>query len=244
MFTELHAQSAFSFLEGAELPETLVDEAARLDMHALALVDRDGLYGAPRFHRAATAAGLTPIIGSEVTIEDGSRLPLLVEDRTGYRNLSRLLTRMKLGAPKGRATLALADLERHAEGLVCLTGGANGPLARLVSAGRYDDALDRLATLVRVFGRDGCFVEVQRHLDRDGERTLERLVRLARAARVRLVATNQPLYAKTDLDHAGRRLSVNAERGLRSPAAMAHAFADLPEALATTDELALRLQFT
>src|SRR2546430_498664 len=229
-------------------------------MGALALVDRDGLYGAPRFHRAATAAGLAPIIGSEVTLEDGSRLPLLVEDRTGYRNLSRLLTRMKLAAPKGQAALALADLERHTDGLVCLTGGANGPLARLVSAGRYDDALERLITLVRLFGRDGCFVEVQRHLDRDGERTLERLVRLARAARVRLVATNQPLYAKpggravadvftclrekTDLDHAGRRLSVNAERGLRSPAAMARAFADLPDAVATTDELALRLQFT
>jgi error-prone DNA polymerase len=260
MFVELHAQSAFSFLEGADLPETLVTEAARLGMGALALVDRDGLYGAPRFHRAATAAGLTPIIGSEVTLEDGSRLPLLVEDRTGYRNLSRLLTRMKLAAPKGQAALALADLERHTDGLVCLTGGANGSLARLVSAGRYDDALERLITLVRLFGRDGCFVEVQRHLDRGGERMLERLVRLARAARVRLVATNQPLYAKpggravadvftclrekTDLDHAGRRLSVNAERGLRSPAAMARAFADLPEAVATTDELALRLQFT
>src|SRR6058998_1531048 len=260
MFVELHAQSAFSFLEGADLPEMLVAEAARLGMGALALVDRDGLYGAPRFHRAATAAGLTPIIGSEVTLEDGSRLPLLVEDRTGYRNLSRLLTRMKLAAPKGRAALALADLESHADGLVCLTGGAGGPLARLVSAGRYDDALERLITLVRLFGRDGCFVEVQRHLDRDGERTLERLVRLARAARVGLVATNQPLYAKpggravadvftclrekTDLDHAGRRLHVNAERGLRSPAAMARAFADLPDALATTEELALRLQFT
>src|SRR5213594_200226 len=260
MFVELHAQSAFSFLEGADLPETLVAEAVRLDMHALALVDRDGLYGAPRFHRAATAAGLTPIIGSEVTLEDGSRLPLLVEDRTGYRNLSRLLTRMKLAAPKGQAALALADLERHTDGLVCLTGGANGPLARLVSAGRYDDALERLITLVRLFSRHGCFVEIQRHLHRDGERTLERLVRLARAARVGLVATNQPLYAKpggravadvftclrekTDLDHAGRRLSVNAERGLRSPAAMARAFADLPDAVATTDELALRLQFT
>src|SRR5437773_1487582 len=135
MFVELHAQSAFSFLEGADLPETLVTEAARLGMGALALVDRDGLYGGPRFHRAATAAGLTPIIGSEVTLEDGSRLPLLVEDRTGYRNLSRLLTRMKLAAPKGQAALALADLERHTDGLVCLTGGANGPLARLVSAG-------------------------------------------------------------------------------------------------------------
>src|SRR2546430_17320955 len=109
-------------------------------MGALALVDRDGLYGAPRFHRAATAAGLTPIIGSEVTLEDGSRLPLLVEDRTGYRNLSRLLTRMKLAAPKGQAALALADLERHTDGPACLTGGANGPPARLARPRRFSEA--------------------------------------------------------------------------------------------------------
>src|SRR3989442_12521664 len=135
---------------------------------------------------------------------------------------------MKHAAPKGQAALALADPERHTGGPVCLTGGANGPLARLVSAGRYDDALERLITLVRLFGRDGCFVEVQRHLDRDGERTLERLVRLARAARGTLVATKQPLYAKpagragaagltcpleqTGLDHGLRPLAVRAER--------------------------------
>src|SRR2546430_1964387 len=89
---------------------------------------------------------------------------------------------MKLAAPKGQAALALADLERHTDGLVCLTGGANGPLARLVRAGRYDDALERLITLVRLFGRDGCFVEVQRHLDRDGEGTPQRPARLPRAA--------------------------------------------------------------
>src|SRR3989442_13411313 len=103
---------------------------------------------------------------------------------------------MKHAEPKGQAALELADLERHTNGLVCLTGGANGPLARLVSAGRYDDALERLITLVRLFGRDGCFVEVQRHLDRDGERTLERLGRLARAARVRPVPTHLPPSAK------------------------------------------------
>src|SRR5207244_1007544 len=112
-------------------------------------------------------AGAPPITGSEVTLEDGSRLPLLVEDRTGYRNLSRLLTRMKLAAPKGQAALALADLERHTDGLVCLTGGANGPLARLVRAGRYYDALDGLITLVLLFGCDRFFVEVERHFDRD-----------------------------------------------------------------------------
>src|SRR5919204_4132190 len=121
MFVELHAQSAFSFLEGAELPETLVAEAARLGMPALALVDRDGLYGAPRFPHAALGAGIKPLVGSELTLEDGSRLPLLVEDREGYRNLSRLITRMKLTAPKGEATLAIDDVPPYATGLVCLT---------------------------------------------------------------------------------------------------------------------------
>src|SRR5215210_4536798 len=100
MFVELHAQSAFSFLEGAELPETLVAEAAQRGMGAIALLDRDGVYGAPRLHRAAVNAGLKALVGAEITMAGGARLPLLVEDREGYQNLCRLITRMKLRAPK------------------------------------------------------------------------------------------------------------------------------------------------
>src|SRR5262245_16186314 len=260
MFVELHAQSAFSFLEAAEQPETLIAEAARLGMGAVALVDRDGVYGAPRFHQAAESAGVTPIVGAEVTLADGARLPLLVEDREGYRNLSRLITRAKLGASKGGGRVSLEDLERHADGLVCLTGGAAGPLARRVAAGDREGGRALLDGLVAIFGRDGCFVEVQRHFDRDQERVLERLVTLASAARVAVLATNQPLYArpggravadvftcirdKTDLDHAGTRLARNAERGLRGEAAMARVFADMREALHQSGELALRLGFT
>ena len=107
MFVELHAQSAFSFLEGAEHPEALVAEAARFEMSVLALVDRNGLSAAPRLYQAATRAGIRPLIGSELTLRDGSRLPLLVEDRDGYRNLSRLITLMKLRAPKGEGALDL-----------------------------------------------------------------------------------------------------------------------------------------
>ena len=260
MYVELHAQSAFSFLEGAELPETLVAEAARRGLPALGLLDRDGLYSAPRFHRAAVGAGIRPLVGSELTLADGSRLPLLVEDREGYQNLSRLITRMKLGAPKGRARLALEDLAPHTAGLVCLTGGAHGPLAAAVRAGDRGRARGLLDRLVALFGRSGCFVEVQRHLDRAQERDLQRLVTLARDARLPIVATAQPLYCrpggravadvftcireKTDLDHAGRRLAANAERGLADAVAMAERFPDLPEALAATGELALRLGFT
>jgi error-prone DNA polymerase len=260
MFVELHAQSAFTFLEGADQPEALVAEAARRGMPALALVDRDGVYGAPRFHRAAVEVGVRPLVGSELTLAAGARLPVLVEDREGWQNLCGLITRAKLGAPKGKAAITLEDLEASATGLVCLTGGARGPLAGAVHAGDRDAARRILDRLVTIFGRDNVFVEVQRHFDRQQERDLERLVALARSARVPLLAANQPLYArpggravadvftcireKTDLDHAGRRLLANAERGLRDTAAMAEAFRDLPDAVAAGSELALRLGFT
>src|SRR3989442_1400138 len=180
MFVELHAQSAFSFLEGTEQPETLVAEAARLGMPTLALIDRDGLYGAPRFYPAGGRAGLTPLVGSELTLSGGSRLPLLVEDREGYQNLCRLITRMKLGAPKGEAALALGDLEPYAQGLVCLTGGCRGPLGRRLAAGDWEAAPACLDRLVGVLGRSSCFVGVQRDLDREEERTVEGVVGLAR----------------------------------------------------------------
>jgi len=260
VFVELHAQSAFTFLDGAEQPETLANEAARLGMPAVALVDRDGVYGAARFHRAAEHAGVRALIGSELTLADGARLPVLVEDGDGYRNLCRLITRLKLGAPKGAGRVTLEDLEPYAGGLVCLTGGRHGPLAGDVARGDREGARRTLDRLAGIFGRDNCFVEVQRQLTRAQERDLTRLVMLAGAARLPLVASNQPLYArpggravtdvftcireKTDLDHAGRRLTENGERDLKGGLEMAQRFRDLPEALANTGELAMRLAFT
>jgi error-prone DNA polymerase len=260
MFVELHAQSAFTFLEGAEQPDTLVNEAARLGMPAIALVDRDGVYGVARFHRAAENAGVRALVGAELTLADGARLPVLVEDRDGYRNLCRIITRLKLGAPKGNGRIALDDLAPYATGLVCLTGGARGPLAGAIARGDRAAARSVLDRLAGIFGRDSCFVEVQRHLDRGQERDLARLVTLAREARLPLVAANQPLHCrpggravsdvftcireKTDLDHAGRRLTANGERDLKGGLEMAQRFRDLPDALANTGELALRLSFT
>jgi len=240
MFIELHAQSAFSFLEAAEQPETLAEAAARLEMPALALVDRDGVYGAPRFYRAMTKLGLRAIVGSELTLRDGSRLPLLVEEREGYQNLCRLITKAKLsGAPA-----TLDDVEEHARGLVCLTGTADAHLDRLLG----------------IFGRGGCFVEIQRHLDRAEERRAQRLLALADRQRAPLVATNQPVYCRpggravadvltcirehVDLDHAGHRLARNAERSLKPARAMERLFADRPDAVANAGELATRLNFT
>ncbi len=260
MFIELHAQSAFSFLEGAEVPETLVAEAAKRDMGAIALLDRDGVYGAPRLHRAAVDAGIKALVGAEVTLVGGARLPLLVEDHEGYQNLCRLITKMKLRAPKGEAAATWEDLDTHASGLVCLTGGAHGPLAAPVAAGDRDTAVACLDRLVSIFGNAGCFVELQRHFDRRQERDLQRLVALARTRDVPVLATNQPLHAraggraladvlacireKTDLDHAGRLLAANGERAVKGEREMTRIFHDLPGAVAASGELALRLGFT
>src|SRR3954469_14496682 len=131
MYIELHAASAFSFLQGASLPESLVERAAALDYPALALLDADGVYGAPRFHKAAKQAGLKAIIGAELTIRSSGsptwRLPVLVATAEGYRNLCRLITRMKMQAAsprggKGEGALVLEELDGFTAGLVALGG--------------------------------------------------------------------------------------------------------------------------
>ena len=111
MYAELHAASAFSFLEGASLPEDLVGRAQELGYEAVALCDRDGVYGAPRFYQAAKAAGLKPIVGCEISMESGRRLTVLVENRRGHQNLCRLLTRMHLSGPKGEGRANWDDVE-------------------------------------------------------------------------------------------------------------------------------------
>ena len=265
MYIELQTASAFSFLRGASLPEALVDRAAALGYPMLALADRDGLYGIPRFHKAAQAAGLRALVGCELTLglpqgPDAVRragpvwpLVVLVSTRAGYQNLCRLLTRMKLRAPKGEGALTLDELDGQVSGLVALPG------ASLLDARRHGvgGLLDRL---VGLFGRGQVYVALSRHLDRDQERHNELLIDLAAAYRVPVVATGgvrfatpdeRPLHDiftclhhKTTLPAAGRRLVANAERYLRSPEAMAARFADLPHAVTASRTLAERLEYT
>ena len=260
LYVELHAKSAFSFLEAAGLPEALAEEAARLDQPAIALLDRDGVYGAPRLYRACSRLGLSALVGAEVTLEDGGRLPLLVEDREGYRNLCRLLTRIKMRAPKGEGAATLDDLAEHAAGLVALTGGDEGPVAcRLATHGATETRalIERLASL---FGRFNVYVELQRHLRRDQEARNEWLSVQAAALGLPLLATNSPRLIRrqdrplldaltcirehTTLERAGRLLAQNSERYLKSGRVMERLFHDCPEAVANSGELALRLGFT
>src|SRR5215470_9074584 len=127
-YVELRCRSAFSFLRSASLPEDLVECAAALGYDALALGDRHGVYGAPRFFTAARRAGVRALVGAEVTVADAGTLWLLVEDRTGYTNLCCLLTVAAAGRAKGDALATWDQVEEHAPGLHCLAGGEDGPL--------------------------------------------------------------------------------------------------------------------
>ncbi|MGE0446584.1 MAG: PHP domain-containing protein, partial [Vicinamibacterales bacterium] len=265
MYIELHAASAFSFLQGASLPESLVERAATLGYPALALLDADGVYGAPRFHRAALKAGIKPIIGAELSIAAPSsiqnskfkiqnwRLPVLVAGQRGYQNLCRLVTTMKMRAPKGEGALALEELDGMTGGLVALAGQPILDVRRYGVGG----LLDRL---VGIFGRQHVCVELQRHLQRDEEAANDALTNLARGFRVPVIASNDVRFAeprdralfdvltcvrhKTTVDAAGRALARNAERYLKSPEAMAQLFVDRPDALKGTLALAERLEYT
>lgn len=257
-YVELHASSAFSFLESAADPEQLASEAVRLNYPALAMVDRDGLSGAPRFYRACNQAGIRAIVGAAVSLPEGP-LPLLAKTPAGYRNLCRIISDMKLSAEKGEGTTTLEQIAPFTEGLVCLTGGATGPLATCLEKDPKK-ASSFLSRLVHIFDADHTYVELQRHLCRSEEKLNQQLIQLARQFSLPLLATNgvqqatcsqRPLldvltciYHKTTIDTAGRLLQRNAESYLKSPAAMSQLFADLPEAVRNTRLLAERLDFT
>ena len=286
MFIELHSRSAFSFLEGASLPEDLIAMCAHLNMPAMALLDRDGVYGAPRFYMAARKAKIKAHMGAELTsdisdfrlkIEDRDpprpisnlkskicnpfRLPLLVSSRAGYQNLCRLITKMKLRAQKkGEGAVRKEELQEHAAGLICLTGGDDGPLAIALAQGGMEQARRSVECLAGIFGHGNVYVELQRHLHRQQEARNRAAIEIARSLKLPLLATNGVCYATprerelcdvfTAIRHhatlatAGRLLARNSERHLKSPQQMQQLFADLPEALANTVELSSRLEFT
>src|SRR5215210_6631435 len=128
-YVELHCHSAFSFLDGASHPAELAAAAAEQGHPALAVTDHDGLYGAMELAQAAKPLGVRTIAGAELTLDDGHHLTLLCEDRTGYSNLCRLITRAHEGTRERPTdprppTVTLDDVGRHAAGLVCLTGCA------------------------------------------------------------------------------------------------------------------------
>ena len=264
-YVELHARSAFSFLRGASFPEHLAEVGAELGLPAIALTDRNGVYGAPRFYARGKELGIKPVVGAELAMEDGSVLPVLVESRRGYQNLCRLVTNGHLRAPKGECALGWEELPEFAEGLVALTGDEDGPLARAIQAhdsgnGEARSPQQVLERITRTFGTDRVYVELQRQHLRGEDRLIRSQCELAERHRLPILATGGVLYARrsgrqvldvftclrnhTHLDAAGTLLARNSERHLKSAAEMQELFRDLPQAIENTVRLADRLQFS
>ncbi len=269
MYVELHARSAFSFLEGACLPEQLARRCGELELPGIALLDRDGVYGSPRMHVAGREAKIKAHVGAEVTlancllkgIKRDVRYSLLAESRDGYQNLCRLITCYKFREKnKGEGFTTPEEVREHSRGLVCLTGGEEGPLAAALERGGMDEARREIEKLVSVFGQNNVYVELQRHFERDEEYRNRAALEIAESLRLPVLATNGVAYAKSEqrtiadvfaclrhkrrLDNAGRLLHRNSERYLRSPVEMERLFYDLPDAIANTAALSNRLQFS
>ncbi|WP_263418327.1 DNA polymerase III subunit alpha [Terriglobus albidus] len=277
-YVELHAASAFSFLEGGSLPETIAKRAFEVDMPAMALLDRNGFYGSARFHKIAGENHIHAHVGAEVSSaafgqrlapptwlphqhrSEPARLPLLCETRQGYQNLCQLITRFKMREKKKQeGTATLSDLEEHAAGLICLTGGDEGPLASALQRGGEEAGRDLVERLVHLFGQSNVYVELQRHCEREEEWRNQAAIRIAHSLKLPILATNGVRYATrqdreildlftairnhTELDRAGRLLSINNQRYIRDAKQMSALFRDIPGAVENTLELSSRLTF-
>src|SRR5919198_2945196 len=185
MYVELHCHSAYSFMAGASLPVELVAAAGEQGHGALALTDHNGLHGAMEFAQAAKPLGLRPITGAELTLDDGSHITLLCESRAGYTSLCRLITRAHEATRERPAeptppAVSLEDVERHAEGLVCLSGCArDGALAARVERGEHAAAAAIGRRLLHAFGPERLRVELQRPFARHDRRRNRLLAGLA-----------------------------------------------------------------
>jgi len=277
-YIELHAASAFSFLAGASQPEALIDRAAELDMPAIALTDRNGLYGVARFHTQAKRCRINAHIGAEIAVSSfGSgltppswlphqfpneppRIVLLCASQIGYQNLCQLITRFKMReATKAEGAATFDDLAEFSSGLICLTGGDEGPLASALAHGGHDEARKLLGKLAAVYGRGNLYVELQRHQMREEECRNQSLLSLASSFNLPVIAANGVRYAvdkdremldvftairhhKT-LDQAGRLLTANDSRALSTAREMTALFHDIPEAIANTRVVSDRLAF-
>lgn len=263
-YVELHARSAFSFLEGASLPEAMAQQAANLELPGLAILDRDGLYGSPRLYMNAKKLGIRSHIGAEVSVDVFAhqvqppvwqphiipkrpvRLSLICESQKGYQNLSHLISHYKL-AQKSKADgiAPFRKLEEHVAGLVCLTGGDEGPLAAALERGGMEEARQTLSRLVRTFGERNVYVELQRHGISEQEARNQAAVSLAREFHLPLLTTNgvntateyerEVLDVMTSirhgcsLDEAGLLLQRNSKRHMRPGEEMLRLFRDLPK---------------
>jgi error-prone DNA polymerase len=275
----LHATSAFSFLAGASLPERLIQRAVELEMPAIALADRNGLYGAARFHTAGQPCQMKAHIGAEIAVSsfgnritppswlphqfpaEPPRIVLLCASQVGYQNLCQLITRFKMReVTKAEGAATIEDLEEFSAGLICLTGGEEGPLASSLARSGEGEARKTIERLAAIYGRGNVYLELQRHQEREEEHHNQSLLSIAESLGLPVIATNGVGYADVKdrelldaftairhhatLDQAGRLLARNDMRHLRAAREMVQLFSDIPEAIANTRIVSDRLEFT
>ncbi|HEX5725307.1 MAG TPA: DNA polymerase III subunit alpha, partial [Longimicrobiaceae bacterium] len=257
IYAELHCHSAFSLGDGAATPEALAARAAELGYRALALTDHDDLGGAVRFSRACSEAGITPLLGAELTLADGSHLTLVVENSVGWRNLCALLTAARLEAPRGEPGVPFDLLAARAEGLLALSGCPRGRVPALLLQGEQREARAHAGRLREAFG-ERFHLELWDHRTHGEAALCAELLELARALDLPWVVTNDVHYAdpagravhdlltcvrrQVTLDEAHRRgwLRPSAEWCLQPPGEVARRWSARPEGVRRTLEIAER----
>jgi error-prone DNA polymerase len=278
-YAELHVWSNFTFLEGASHPEELVGAAVAAGLAGLALTDRDGLYGAVRFAKAAKEQKLPALCGAELTLETSDpepiragrparpasevpthtpRIVLLAENARGYANLCELISLAQLRGRKRDARARLDDFAGRTDGLIALSGGANGLVEKALRA-RDDAGARAIGTRLRDLFPGRFYLELQHHLRPEDGALVQALVALAQRLNVPYVATNGVAYVdredahlcdvltcvkyKAALHTAGMLLRPNAEYALKTPEQMARLFDAYPLAIANTLAIAERCTF-
>jgi error-prone DNA polymerase len=260
-YAELHAHSYYSLLDGTSSPEALAGRAAVLGYPALALTDHDAVYGTVEFSKAAHEMGIKPIFGTELTLEGGYHLTVLVRNELGWRNLCYLVSVGQANAPKGKACLPFDALQGHTSGLITLSGcPTHGELPILLRAGDWNAARNALTRYTNVFSPGDFWIELQHHLLPKTHLLHEKLAVLARKASIGVVATNNVHYAHAAehrlqdvlacirhgamIDHSAHVRRPNTEYYLKSPAQMARLFRDYPQAVTNTLVIAEQCEFS
>lgn len=259
-FAHLHVHSEYSLLDGcARLPQ-LVEKAKELEFEALAVTDHGGVYGLVPFYREATRQGLRPILGAELYMEPGPHgkspyhLPVLARNEEGYRNLLRLATRGHLDGFHRKPMIRWEWLCEHGEGLIAFSGCLQGEIPQWILGGSLETAEQRTRDYMDIFGRDGFFLEAQRHGLPEEETVLEGLAELSRRTGCRLVATNDVHYLRKEdakahdlllavqtlstIEQRDRLRLTRAEYELKNTDEMMTLFLDHPEALVAAGDIA------
>ncbi|MFN7053795.1 MAG: PHP domain-containing protein, partial [Gemmobacter sp.] len=274
-FIHLRVHTEYSLLEGAVPVKKLIGLCAAQSMPAVAVTDSNSMFAALEFSTLASGAGLQPIVGCQMTVAydppapgEKPRAPapvvLLAQNEVGYENLMKLSSCLYIGKGGQLPQITLDEMARHAAGLICLTGGPEGPLGKLLQLGNRTKAEALAARLAEIYP-DRLYIELQRHPGEGGrlmeaEAATERgFVEIAYDKGLPLVATNDVYFPKTEMyeahdaliciaegayvDQQTPRRRLTPQHYFKSEAEMCALFADLPEALENTVEIAKRCAF-